>query len=1207
MKIFHFPRLRAILLIILSVIISVSMISLPGTYVSAEDTVTYTDPATKLTFELAGDNTATLTAIDSSLTEVEIPSVVTKDGTDYTVTAVSAKSKKFANVKSIEFPSTVKTVEKIKLPGIEGQIVFPSGVGEISSFASGASSVKFPDTLKLVQNIDFPNVTSVGFPSSVTSINGTLRFSSVNEITIPGSVKSFGAGFSNCSNLETVTFSEGVETIENGSSFFTKCSKVKTVSFPDSLKAINRSGLFRSAVNLEKINWPDHEFTVKNNASMFTGCKKLNSLDLPACVTPDGKIGPMMFANCTNLKEINLGCEPTDIGYGAFMNCTSLEKSPDLSQVETMSDSVFSGCTKMTGNLEGGGIDLSLLNNIPNYAFKDTKITGADFSNGLSSIGKGAFQNTKIKSAVIPDSVGSIGQEAFKGAGALTNIKIGDGVETLDKSAFADCPGLKEIEIGSGISKIDDSAFSNCGSVEKATIHSSEDAVEVNDIGSLPHDEIIFTEASIGDVGDTISEGGPTLQEAVNEAENGGTVVLKKHVLLDKTLAIPENKTVTIRSENDKYIIRAGSSASLTDGELIEVGAGRTLILEDVTVQGLFANAGEGHGLIDVGGKLVLGSNALIRDTYLSENNSSAIRVSGEGAVLEMNDGSAVKHNKRSAGDAQKTAPIRVTGGAVFNMNGGSVTGNSAVDSDSESAVFCSAGVLLDDNAKMNMRGGTISENRGHRGSAVSVDGADLVIDGDDALIENNEVVRNNVLKTYCGGAVFAYSTSGSRNGSVVLKNGTLRSNKAYNVGGAIAIARDADFSMEGGLVEKNYAKGYGGGIYLYGDNLDLTKGIIRDNSCSVAGGGVYVEGNLDKGYATAHFSNAVVRGNSASVMGGGVWSCPTGRVEIRDYSTAVYENTATASAGRAAAGDDFALIRPKSDDSFINGVSPQPLRSSISETSFGGGQMNYYEDGSVFESYLNNARDLGSVGGAARYSSDSSEVHVTKDNSGSSSFALKSFPDERAKTLAESNIDGKLLITGNNAERGAGIGSNGGVIFDGGTTKKINIEKVWSGSDPTVDSVTIGIYVDGSKLDTVTLTAEDGWQAELTGLSADISAENITATEETSVEDFIATFDVTDSEDGTAINVTVTNTYSEPPLTPDTDEPQDEMPPGDSSGDDTPVTTTSSDSADAIPTGDVFPTAAGAAALASGLAAMIAAYMRRRRAWKSQGAEQPR
>lgn len=185
MKNLYFTRLRAILLIILSVIISVSMVSLPGTYVNAENTVTYTDPASKLTFDLAGDNTATLTGIDSSLTDVTIPSVVTKDGTDYTVTSVNGKSKKYANVKSIKFPSTVKTVEKISLPGMEGQIVFPSGVEEISSFTSGASSVKFPNTLKLVQNIDFPNVTSVEFPSSVTSMNGTLRFKKVKEITIP--------------------------------------------------------------------------------------------------------------------------------------------------------------------------------------------------------------------------------------------------------------------------------------------------------------------------------------------------------------------------------------------------------------------------------------------------------------------------------------------------------------------------------------------------------------------------------------------------------------------------------------------------------------------------------------------------------------------------------------------------------------------------------------------------------------------------------------------------------------------------------------------------------------------------------------------------------------------------------------------------------------------------------------------------------------
>lgn len=84
MKTLHFPRLKATLLIILSVIITFTMISLPGTYVSASGEITYTDA--NLKYYLYPDSkTATLIDIDDSLTEVNVPSTVTKDGVTYTV------------------------------------------------------------------------------------------------------------------------------------------------------------------------------------------------------------------------------------------------------------------------------------------------------------------------------------------------------------------------------------------------------------------------------------------------------------------------------------------------------------------------------------------------------------------------------------------------------------------------------------------------------------------------------------------------------------------------------------------------------------------------------------------------------------------------------------------------------------------------------------------------------------------------------------------------------------------------------------------------------------------------------------------------------------------------------------------------------------------------------------------------------------------
>ncbi|MGI6211118.1 MAG: leucine-rich repeat protein [Anaerovoracaceae bacterium] len=1136
--------------VILAFIVVIAMIWSDGMVVNAGGANYYTDTSTKLTFNLDDDGTASLVDIDSSLTDVVVPSTVTKDGVTYTVDEAWAKKykssgqTKYANVTSIQFPSTVKLVENFTLPNVTS-LTFPSSVKTIDHIqADNATTVNFSGSLDKINTIKFPKATSFQFPD-VREIKGRITLSEMEELTIPDSVEKFTATFSNTKKLKKLTM--GAHEISESGSLFWNCPAVEEVTFTPSVKKIGKSGLFSRMASLTKVSFPDDVICDKNNInSMFYGCTGLEELNLPAGVTPDGQVGYQMFYGCTNLKKISFGTQLTSIGYAAFQNCSALEEAPDLSQVTEMKTSqgysyAFSGCTSMTGD-----IDLSSLNSIPASAFTKAAITGVKFSPELTSIGYYAFQQTKLKSVDIPDSVTSIGAYAFWNIGSLKTLKIGDGVKTLDNAVFRYCYGLKEIEIGSGITEIADSVFDSCSAVEKAVIHSSEDAVEVNDIGSLPHDQIIFTEPSIGDVGDTIGGDGPdedwSLQKAVNEANDGGTVVIHKHVLLSDTLTIPDGKEVTIKSAEDAdgnyYAIWAAKNAALDDGKLITVGEGQTLNLEDVTVRGFRAAVGQNSGLLNISGTLNLKNDAVIKDTKLRNKDSAAIRVDGENAVLTMTDGSKVTGNDRSAGTAEATAPIRVTNGAAFDMSGGEITGNTSVDSNHSQAIFCSAGAYLDNGGKMNMTGGTISGNTAHCGSAVFVrgDNSSLVIDGENALISGNQCV-DNVDHLSCGGTVCAED-----GGSITLKNGILEGNESCYVGGAVAIGRTGKFTMDGGTVSNNSAKGYGGGLYLYGTDLHLNAGSITGNKAGT-GGGVYVEGNLGSNYATAHkatayfkrntnntyatayFQNTLIKDNSAASLGGGIWACATGRLDLQANSAAVYDNkAAAASAEQSAAGDDFALVRPK-DKSLIV---PTPENNSVSERQLGGGAVRYYTDGGVKANYqpTDTARDWGSPTGLARYSTESLQQHV--DNDDSHNFALKSVVDnEDVKTLAESKA--KLVISGNSADRGGGVGANGGLVFSGGGDKKILVEKNWNGGDPAVDSIKVGVYSDGNKIETVTLDKDHAWKAELTDLPEDLGS--ITAKEETSVAGFSSEVKVTENSTGDyAVTITVSNTRVEKP-----------------------------------------------------------------------------
>ena len=84
-------------------------------------------------------------------------------------------------------------------------------------------------------------LTSVTIPNSVTSI-GEFAFSGcsgLTSITIPNSVKSIGRyAFSGCSGLTSVTIPNSVTSI--GESAFQGCSGLTSITIPNSVKSIGR-------------------------------------------------------------------------------------------------------------------------------------------------------------------------------------------------------------------------------------------------------------------------------------------------------------------------------------------------------------------------------------------------------------------------------------------------------------------------------------------------------------------------------------------------------------------------------------------------------------------------------------------------------------------------------------------------------------------------------------------------------------------------------------------------------------------------------------------------------------------------------------------------------------------------------------------------------------------------------------------------------
>ncbi len=186
---------------------------------------------------------------------------------------------------------------------------------------------------------------------------------------------------------------------------------------------------------------------------------KINSnLVIPKTVI---SIGASAFAN-TACQDISLPLSLTEIGEGAFENCTSLQKLNLPSKLKKIGSRAFKGCN-ITGPL-----------NIPNTV---TEIGDGAFQNcsklsgkltlpaNLKKIGSKTFQNCNsfTGTLVIPNSVTEIGQEAFSDCSRFTGLSLPNNLRKIEFGAFARCINLSgPLSIPETVKEIGPYAFYNC-------------------------------------------------------------------------------------------------------------------------------------------------------------------------------------------------------------------------------------------------------------------------------------------------------------------------------------------------------------------------------------------------------------------------------------------------------------------------------------------------------------------------------------------------------------------------------------------------------------------------------------------------------------------------------------------------------------------------------------------------------------------------
>lgn len=352
-----------------------------------------------------------------------------------------------SDIKSVTFPNTLKTIGKwafYSCTALE-TVVFGNSVQEVGDEAfrydtaiktvdvgnltnwcgiSFYASTSNPITLAARIVLGGEEVDELSIPTAVTSIgnfafNGCLRFSSVR---IPNNVTSIGAyAFNGCTDLETVTFGSKPKLATIGESAFAGTS-IQTLALPATVSSLG--------------------------ASAFANCKQLRQVNVPGLVK---ELGANVFNGCSSLQQLTLEEGLETIGIRSFSSCSSLQRVDIPTSLTTMGSHAFSGSALniYIKDLAAWCRVAFANNDMPDWCneqhlyLNDELVKDLVIPDGITSLPEVIFSNAvDIETLTIPASVTTIGQYCFWGCYGLHTIHVSSTLESVGKEAFDISNGL---------------------------------------------------------------------------------------------------------------------------------------------------------------------------------------------------------------------------------------------------------------------------------------------------------------------------------------------------------------------------------------------------------------------------------------------------------------------------------------------------------------------------------------------------------------------------------------------------------------------------------------------------------------------------------------------------------------------------------------------------------------------------------------------
>lgn len=216
-----------------------------------------------------------------------------------------------------------------------------------------------------------------------------------------------------------------------------------TVMIADSVAAIAPEA-FAGCDEIEKIQY-EFSASISLGDRAFAGCSGLKEVQLNGTIPSWGE---SVFEGCESLEFVRVGGSSANgdyvasVGPRAFADCTALDTLYFYTEVGTIDEEAFCGCTSL------GQIGVT-------SAFRDN----------LQVIGDRAFMGAGLKTFPFSSkyrALKSIGDRAFYDCDSLTGSTVPANVTSLGEACFANCDNLKTASIYGGLAEIPKDCFKGC-------------------------------------------------------------------------------------------------------------------------------------------------------------------------------------------------------------------------------------------------------------------------------------------------------------------------------------------------------------------------------------------------------------------------------------------------------------------------------------------------------------------------------------------------------------------------------------------------------------------------------------------------------------------------------------------------------------------------------------------------------------------------